>query len=69
MFDAIDSGKELEFKNQLTLSKYYFDIKYKINISETLVLDYVYTFDMKLNSTDNEYFRFSMGRDDGGYFI
>ena len=65
----VSDGKELEFKNQLTLSKYYFDIKYKINISETLVLDYVYRFDMKLNSTDNEYFRFSTGRDDGGYFI
>ena len=61
--------KELEFKNPLKLSKYYFDINYKINISETLVLNYIYTFDMKLNSTDNEYFNFSRGRDVGGYFI
>ena len=65
----VSDGKELEFKNQLTLSKYYFDINYKINISETLILDYVYRSDMKLNSADNEYFRFSRGRDDGGYFI
>ena len=65
----VGDGKELEFKNQLTLSKYYFDIKYKINITETLVLDYVYTFDMKLNSADNEYFDFLRGRDDGGYYI
>ena len=61
--------KELEFKSPLKLSKYYFDINYKINISETLVLNYIYTFDMKLNSTDNEYFNFSRGRDVGGYFI
>ena len=65
----VGDGKELEFKNQLTLSKYYFDINYKINISETLVLDYVYKFDMNLNSVDNEYFNFSTGRDDGGYYI
>ena len=65
----VSDGKELEFKNQLTLSKYYFDINYKINISETLVLDYVYKFDMNLNSVDNEYFDFLRGRDDGGYYI
>lgn len=65
----VSDDKELEFKNSLKLSKYYFDINYKINISEMLILDYIYTFDMKLNSADNEYFRFSRGRDDGGYFI
>ena len=65
----VSDGKELEFKNSLTLSKYYFDINYKINISETLVLDYVYKFDMNLNSVDNEYFDFLRGRDDGGYYI
>ena len=52
----VSDGKELEFKSPLTLSKYYFDIKYKINISETLVLDYKYRKILLLSS----YFIFAL---------